>query len=295
MAITSAFKEWRRYLEGARHKINVCTDNKGLEWVANNKPLNRRQARWALELDGFDFVIIYRPGVKNGKPDALSRRSEFRPEKGGQGYQPVERVLKEGQWIPESYREQWTPGSYRDNLNTGREVMLSSVQIQGLRPVVRMTKELESEIVGKAAEDPIWQEEHAKARKNHAVDGEVLSIVTYKDGMLFRKGKIWIPDDSALKKLISENEHDTIVAGHMGMDKTLEMISRNFYWPHITKEIEDYVSRCGTMTGPRTFLGGRRRGKRPQSPENGGRWTTGDGVANGHGRRRTTGNGAHPV
>ena len=66
---------------------------------ANNQPLNRRQARWALELDGFELQIIHRPGDKIGKPDALSRSSEFRPEKGGQGYQPVERVLKPGQWI----------------------------------------------------------------------------------------------------------------------------------------------------------------------------------------------------
>ena len=96
LAITSTFKEWRRYLEGTRHKIIVYTDHCGLEWFAQNKPLNRRQARWALELDGYDFQVIYRPGAKNGKPDALSRRAEHRPEKGGQDYQPVEHVLKPG-------------------------------------------------------------------------------------------------------------------------------------------------------------------------------------------------------
>ena len=122
--------------------------------------------------------------------------------------------------------------------------MLSSVQIQGLRSVVRMTKELECEIVAKAADDLIWQVVYDMAKVNRAVDGEVLADITYKDGMLFRKGKICIPDDSALKKLIFENEHDTIVAGHMGMDKTLETISRNFYWPHMAEEIEDYMHSC---------------------------------------------------
>ena len=61
----------------------MYTDHRGLEWFAQNKPLNRRQARWALELDGYDFQVIYRPGAKNGKPDALSWRAEHRPEKGG--------------------------------------------------------------------------------------------------------------------------------------------------------------------------------------------------------------------
>ena len=39
-------------------------DHEGLKWFPNNKQLNRRQAWWALELDGFEFQIIHRPGVK---------------------------------------------------------------------------------------------------------------------------------------------------------------------------------------------------------------------------------------
>ena len=144
LAITSLFKDWRRYLKGPRHKINVYTDHQGLRWFANNKLLNRRQGRWALELDGFDFQIIHRPGVKNGKPNTLSRRSEFHPEKGGQGYQPIERVLKPAQWIEDDYSE-----------NT--DVIVSSVMIQCIHPVVKLSKDLEMEIVEKAADDLIWQ------------------------------------------------------------------------------------------------------------------------------------------
>ena len=42
LAITSTFKKWRHYLEGARHKIIVYTDRHRLEWFAQNKPLNYR-------------------------------------------------------------------------------------------------------------------------------------------------------------------------------------------------------------------------------------------------------------
>ena len=101
--------------------------------------------------------------------------------------------------------------------------------IQGICPVVKLSKDLEMEIVEKAADDLIWQEEYEKARESHAVNGEILSDTTYKDGMHYRKGEIWLPPDEALKKMVFENEHDTMVAGHMGMDKTLEMINRNFY------------------------------------------------------------------
>ena len=100
------------------------------------------------------------------------------------------------------------------------------------------------EIVQKAADDLILQEEYEKARESHAVNGEVLAATTYKDGILYRKGKIWLPRDKALKKMVFENEHDTMVAGHMGMDKTLEIINRNFLWPRMGEDIEDYVRSC---------------------------------------------------
>ena len=54
----------------------------------------------------------------------------------------------------------------------------------------------------------------------------MLADTTYKDGTLHPKGKIWLPRDESVKKMVFENEHDTMVAGHMGMDKTLEMINQ---------------------------------------------------------------------
>ena len=44
--------------------------------MQTTKILNRRQARWAEILSEFNFVITYRPGEKNGKADALSRRTD---------------------------------------------------------------------------------------------------------------------------------------------------------------------------------------------------------------------------
>ena len=63
-------------------------------------------------------------------------------------------------------------------------------------------------------------------------------LVTYKYGILFRKGKVWIPSDPGHHLKTMEAEHDSQVAGHMGMDKTMEMVDRNFYWPEIDKNID---------------------------------------------------------
>ena len=83
-----------------------------------------------------------------------------------------------------------------------------------------------------------------KAAEDGALEGCITALVTYKDGMLFRKGKVWIPSDPSLRKLIMESEHDSRVAGHVGMDKTMELDDRNFYWPEMAKDIEDYVRSC---------------------------------------------------
>jgi hypothetical protein len=83
LAIVNSFKHWRRYCEGAVHQVQVFSDHQNLEYFTTIKVLNRRQARWAQELAGIDFKIFFRPGFQNGKPDVLSRRSEYRLRRGG--------------------------------------------------------------------------------------------------------------------------------------------------------------------------------------------------------------------
>ena len=57
LAIIASFKEWRVYLEGAKHKIQVFTDHKNLLYFTSTKELNRRQVRWSEELSVYDFQI----------------------------------------------------------------------------------------------------------------------------------------------------------------------------------------------------------------------------------------------
>ena len=38
--------------------------------------------------------------------------------------------------------------------------------------------------------------------------------------------------------------HDTLWAGHPGGDKTMEMLTRRYFWPHMDKEVEAYVRGC---------------------------------------------------
>uniref|UniRef100_A0A8C6Q666 Gypsy retrotransposon integrase-like protein 1 n=2 Tax=Nothobranchius TaxID=28779 RepID=A0A8C6Q666_NOTFU len=73
LAIKLALEEWRDWLEGAEHPIIIWTDHKNLAYLKEAKRLNPRQSRWSLFFSRFQFLISYRPGSKNTKPDALSR------------------------------------------------------------------------------------------------------------------------------------------------------------------------------------------------------------------------------
>jgi len=76
LAIIHALEEWKHFLEGARHLVEIWTDHKNLEYFMTAKKLNRHQARWSLYLACFNFKLVHRPGRSMGKPDTLSQRPD---------------------------------------------------------------------------------------------------------------------------------------------------------------------------------------------------------------------------
>jgi transposase InsO family protein len=77
LAIIQAFKEFRHYLTGSKHKVKVYTDHKNIAYFATTQELSKRQLRYAEFLADFDFEIIHRKGSENGRADALSRRPDY--------------------------------------------------------------------------------------------------------------------------------------------------------------------------------------------------------------------------
>jgi hypothetical protein len=82
LAIIQGLEEWRHYLKGARHPVEIWTDHKDLEYLRVAQKLNRRQARWSLYLSCFDFTLHHKPGQSMGKLDALSRWADHGSRQG---------------------------------------------------------------------------------------------------------------------------------------------------------------------------------------------------------------------
>jgi len=78
LAIIYALEEWRHFLEGATHLVEIWTDHKNLEYFMTAKKLNHCQACWSLHLARFDFLLHHRLRRTVGKLDTLSRRADHR-------------------------------------------------------------------------------------------------------------------------------------------------------------------------------------------------------------------------
>ncbi|KAH8232704.1 hypothetical protein KR032_000087 [Drosophila birchii] len=72
LAIVWAVRKMRCYIEG--YRFDVITDHQALKWLNSIDNPTGRIARWALELQQYQYDVHYRRGAQNLVADALSRQ-----------------------------------------------------------------------------------------------------------------------------------------------------------------------------------------------------------------------------
>jgi hypothetical protein len=152
-----------------------------------------------------------------GKPDALSRQADHGS---GQGDNNNLTLL-----APELFQIHALAGARLegDEHNILQEVRLSlrdNVQEESVAKAARELRKDKGRCTIKSAE---WSE---------------------SDGLLMFHSKTYVPKDRDLRCRIIEQHHDTHIAGHAGRFKTLELISRNYWWPQMSRNIGVYVNTC---------------------------------------------------
>jgi hypothetical protein len=216
LAIIRAMEEWRHFLEGAEDRFEVWTDHKNLEYFMTAKKLNRRQARWSLFLARFDFALHHRPGKSMGKSDALSRRADH-----GTGTSDNSDVTL------------LTPGFFAVRATEGLELIGEERDI--LKDIRKGTRDGGTEeAISKVVKE-------LKNSRNKSVRSAEWTLT---DDVLYHRGKIFVPDAHDLRRRILSLCHDSRTAGHAGRWKTLELVSRNYWWPQLSRYVGRYVSTC---------------------------------------------------
>ncbi|KAK9401689.1 hypothetical protein NXF25_010045 [Crotalus adamanteus] len=67
-------------------------------------------------------------------------------------------------------------------------------------------------------------------------------VLSRRDGLAWYGDKLYVP--LALRNRVYHRCHDSKTAGHFGFVKTLHLVRRQFWWPGMRKDIEEYVKRC---------------------------------------------------
>jgi len=67
-----------------------------------------------------------------------------------------------------------------------------------------------------------------------------------EDSLILKEEKVYISKDKKLRAEVIRLHHDTPVGGYKKQWKMAELITRNFWWPRVTKEVKWYVEGYNT-------------------------------------------------
>jgi transposase InsO family protein len=223
LAIISAFEQWRNYLSGAQHTITVFCDHRNLVYFSSTRVLNRRQARWSLFLADFDFVITYRAGAYQGKPDALSRRREYQSKKGEEAFDQQETIL----------------------------LKPHQLRLNALLPTPKDTT-LTDQIREALLKDPFAHNIQEGLLSPHTRDNHHKYFSFNEETkLLYRNGLLYVPDLPSRLKIL-HSCHDAAPAGHFGITKTKDLITRHYWWPRLRHVVTEYIKSCDTCARAKT-------------------------------------------
>jgi len=99
-----------------------------------------------------------------------------------------------------------------------------------------------SRVAGK--EDEKWQDRGRELVRLRERGEKMPDEWIETEGLLYYKNRLYIPKDEALQTEIAQGCQDSLVAGHFGQVKTIEIVTRDFYGKKLADWIGDYVRSC---------------------------------------------------
>jgi hypothetical protein len=248
LALVETFRHWRHYLHSAAHQIKVHTDHANLLYWKNPGNHNRRVARWHAELMDYNFELIHISGKKNGRADALSRRPDYNMGE----HNNKQLVVLPPKFFADTYAR--VTGSEEADPNSPG--FLAAMGINCGRPGYQSVQNL---VEQDQQENQKSQETIRRWTNTHQLIK--LSSIWWKDDRLVVAG------DNDLKRGVIHFFHDKPWAGHPGISNTYELAKRDFWWPNMKQDIEQYVKGCTACQANKANTNPRKPAMFPITPE----------------------------
>lgn len=210
LAVVWAVERFRGYIEG--HAVIIGSDHQPLKWLLTLKSPSGRLVRWALKLQAFNIQFQYTPGKANVVADTLSRPTCGEVNKDQCGVCSVVVDL---------------PARSPADL---RRAQLDDPDLEKIICELENVSDAAAVGVKRWSERGYFMQQGVLYRYNPDVDSEEPQLV--------------VPVSLHLD--ILEECHDSALAGHLGVDRTLSRITQRFFFPGMRRIVADYVKTCVT-------------------------------------------------
>ena len=141
-----------------------------------------------------------------------------------------------------SRRPDWKIGVDRDNEN---QVVIKNNWICSLQEIVIEGPEIDIlEKIKKATsrdEDIVRIVEEMKKAKVKKLWGNKWQM---EGDLVLKEGKVYISKDKELRAEVIWLYHNVPAAGYGGKWKIVELVTRNYWWPGVTRDVGKYVEEC---------------------------------------------------
>ena len=206
---------FRSYILG--RKFTIRTDHKALTFLHSKTQIpSGKVARWMMELQQYEFDLVYRPGARHVNADALSRNPHLDPDSPLiPGDPDVCAPIKTTPMptLPLQYYQTKDPAisAIISHLSRNRDKPLPKPVPFPSLPIIRHFQ-------------------------NHYGQYKIL------EGLLSFEKRIVVPG-AALPQLL-HLYHDMPLSGHMGRSRVEFQLKERYFWPSMTEDIKAYVSSC---------------------------------------------------
>jgi len=65
-----------------------------------------------------------------------------------------------------------------------------------------------------------------------------------EEDLTLKEGKVYVPKDEELRAEVIQLHYDRPAAEHGGRWKTVELVTRNYWWPGVTRDVGKYMEGC---------------------------------------------------
>ena len=157
----------------------------------------------------FNMVIHFHPGKLGAKPNALTRRWDIYCKGGNSDFA----TANPSNMCPIFTNEQLTSSLWATYFATP---ILHSAVIMDIEQLHNTIHE---------SLDPITVAHHLHTSNPKWTIGD--------DGLLCRNNRIYVPDANDLRLKILQYKHNHVLSGHLGQNKTLQLVRQDYVWPNL--------------------------------------------------------------